>query len=72
MTPEEKQKFIEEQVRNLQERFKINPSSHQHSHDCQDCDHVLPSIAPSGPGMGSVMTPEEQASFFKSLYSKPR
>ena len=77
MSAEEKKKYIDEQVKSLQDRFQIIPSGGggggATSSQCEHCDHG-PARMPAthGPPLGSVMTQEEQSNFFKALYNAKR
>lgn len=71
LSPEEKQVYIKEQVQKLQAQFSLGqarPSNASSGHECRDCCPQVP--APKAmPSMGSVMSPDEQLQFFKSLNS---
>ena len=79
MSADEKKKYIDEQVKSLQDRFQIIPSrgggsGGAPSSQCEHCDHghaTMPA-ALHGPSLGSVMTQEEQSNFFKALYNAKR
>jgi len=73
MSSEEKKEFMAKKIKSLQERFRIGEKGHGHHHSsgCSHCPSSAP-VAPGGnmPGLGPVMSSEEQANFFKALYSK--
>lgn len=64
--PEEQRKYISEQVKKLQDRFKLEHSEYAGNgsgcNSCSDgvCSNMRPSMAP-------VMSQDEQLQFFKSL-----
>eukprot|EP00210_Caulerpa_lentillifera_P008381 g7993.t1 len=88
MSSEEKKQFIREQVQRIQARFQLKerPGGDNISCDknhCQRCEKTKttgsggggghgPSLNQRGPNLGSSMTPEEQANFFKAMYNARR